>query len=165
MEDEEDEVEEEKEKVQEEGKQEEEEEQQQQQQMQVRGEGIEVEHKEEEKKQKEEENKKKKKIKILFDPNGDLISLLCETILGLPFEGYKAFLTWATTIYSTPKGTFARLLVKPLLFQIGKGLEVMTDEGGVEHYTQRYSGRSRTLYKLWRKLHCLKRRNVQSHSI
>ena len=41
----------------------------------------------------------KEESKILFDARGDLLFLLCETILALPFEGYKAFLAWSATIY------------------------------------------------------------------
>jgi hypothetical protein len=53
---------------------------------------------------------------------GDLlIQSLCETILGLPFEGYKAFLTWSTSLYS--KESFVDLLVQPLISQLNKRLE------------------------------------------
>jgi hypothetical protein len=55
------------------------------------------------------------------DLRGDLIQSLCETILGLPFEGYKAFLTWSTSLYS--KESFVSLLVQPLISQLNKRLE------------------------------------------
>ena len=48
---------------------------------------------------------------IVFDARGDLLFLLCETILGLPFEGYKAFLAWSSTVYG--EELFVPLLVKP----------------------------------------------------
>ncbi len=54
--------------------------------------------------------------KVNFDVRGDLLFLLCETILGLPFEGYKAFLAWTATVYG--KKLFVPLLVKPLLQQL-----------------------------------------------
>jgi len=53
---------------------------------------------------------------IRFDVRGDLLFLLCETILGLPFEGYKAFLAWSATVYG--EELFAPLLVKPLVHQL-----------------------------------------------
>jgi hypothetical protein len=59
---------------------------------------------------------------IVFDRRGDLILLLCENILGLSYEGYKAFLSWATSIY--PRDQFARLLVRPLIAQLEKCLSV-----------------------------------------
>lgn len=59
---------------------------------------------------------------IIFDRRGDLILLLCENILGLSYEGYKAFLSWATSIYS--RELFARLLVRPLIAQVEKSLSV-----------------------------------------
>ena len=59
---------------------------------------------------------------VVFDRRGDLILLLCETILGLSYEGYKAFLSWATSIY--PKELFTRFLVRPLIAQLEKALSV-----------------------------------------
>jgi alpha-tubulin suppressor-like RCC1 family protein len=62
-----------------------------------------------------------------FDHRGDLILSLCETILGLSYEGYKALLSWATSIY--PRELFVRLLVRPLIKQLEKGLSVEAGAG------------------------------------
>lgn len=59
---------------------------------------------------------------VVFDRRGDLVLLLCETILGLSYEGYKAFLSWATSIY--PRELFTRLLVRPLIAQLEKCFSV-----------------------------------------
>lgn len=59
---------------------------------------------------------------VVFDCRGDLILLLCETILGVSYEGYKAFLSWATSIYS--RELFTRFLVRPLIAQLEKCLSV-----------------------------------------
>jgi hypothetical protein len=64
---------------------------------------------------------------VNFDLRGDLILSLCETILGLSYEGYKALLSWATSIY--PKELFVRLLVRPLIAQLEKGLSVEAGAG------------------------------------
>jgi alpha-tubulin suppressor-like RCC1 family protein len=58
---------------------------------------------------------------VMFDQRGELTISLCETILGLPFEGYKALLAWATTVYS--KERFVPFLVKPLIVQLNQRLE------------------------------------------
>lgn len=58
----------------------------------------------------------------VFDRRGDLILALCETILELNYEGYKALMAWATSIY--PREQFVRYLVRPLLSQLKKGLSV-----------------------------------------
>ena len=58
----------------------------------------------------------------IFDRRGDLILSLCETILELNYEGYRALMAWAASIY--PREIFARCLVQPLLSQLGKGLSV-----------------------------------------
>jgi alpha-tubulin suppressor-like RCC1 family protein len=63
----------------------------------------------------------------LFDRRGDLILSLCESILGIPYEGYVAFIAWATSVYT--KEQFVRLLIQPLLNQLQKGLSV---EAGAE---------------------------------
>ena len=63
----------------------------------------------------------------IFDRRGDLILALCETILELNYEGYKALMAWATSIY--PREQFVRYLVQPLLSQLKKGLSV---EAGAE---------------------------------
>jgi ubiquitin-protein ligase E3 A/E3 ubiquitin-protein ligase HERC4 len=57
---------------------------------------------------------------IYFDARGELILSLCETILGLSFEGYKAFLAWSTSVYARD---FVPFLVKPLVMQLNRRLE------------------------------------------
>jgi ubiquitin-protein ligase E3 A len=54
--------------------------------------------------------------RIQFDVRGNLVYTLCETILGMPFEGYKAFLALTTTVYG--KDLFVPFLVKPLIVQL-----------------------------------------------
>ena len=66
-----------------------------------------------------------------FDLHGKVISMLSETILGLPFEGYKAFVKWATTLYSG--GSFTEMLVKPLIGQLDRSLKVTVDDNEVAH--------------------------------
>jgi len=68
---------------------------------------------------------------IVFDLRGTCIMALCETILGLPFEGYQALLRWATTIY--PGNLYARMLVRPLLAQLNRSHGFKIDADGVEH--------------------------------
>ncbi len=60
---------------------------------------------------------------IQFDVRGDTIQLLCETILGLPFEGYKALTAWSTAVYA--KELFVSFLVKPLMDQLN--CKIMTE--------------------------------------
>jgi len=67
---------------------------------------------------------------VSFDPLGTCISALCETLLNLPFEGFKNLLAWLS-IY-TPD-LFVRMLVDPLLSQLNKALLVEVDENGVQH--------------------------------
>ena len=64
----------------------------------------------------EKEATKTEKPQIKFDTRGDLLFLLCETILGLPFEGYKALLAWSATFYG--EELFVPFLVKPLVYQL-----------------------------------------------
>lgn len=45
---------------------------------------------------------------------------LCETFLNLPLEGYRAAVTWATSLY--PRQEFCRLLLGPLLAQLDRAL-------------------------------------------
>ena len=68
---------------------------------------------------------------ISFDLHGNVISSLMETILELPFEGYKAFLKWATSLYTGD--LFIKMLVKPLLAQLDKSLRVTVDANEVAH--------------------------------
>lgn len=67
---------------------------------------------------------------IDFDPLGSCVMALCEALLGLPYEGFKALLVWMT-LY--PSDLFVRMLVKPLLSQLGKALHIDVDENGVVH--------------------------------
>lgn len=60
-----------------------------------------------------------KRDDMVFDRRGDLIMSLCNAILELPYEGYRALISWAST-YS--REYFVRFIVKPLLRQLGKGL-------------------------------------------
>eukprot|EP00980_Cylindrotheca_fusiformis_P004137 scaffold902_cov147-Cylindrotheca_fusiformis.AAC.2 len=59
-----------------------------------------------------------KESSVNFDSKTTLIISLCETVLGLPFEGYKALMSWATSMYQ--KEWFAPYLVKPLVVQLSK---------------------------------------------
>jgi hypothetical protein len=63
-----------------------------------------------------------KKGDTIFDRRGDLILSLCDTILEIPYEGYRALMGWATSAYS--RDLFVQFLVRPLLSQLGKGLSV-----------------------------------------
>lgn len=65
-----------------------------------------------------------------FDPLGTCISTLCETILDLPFEGFKNILAW---IGQYPPELFVRMLLKPLMSQLNKALRIEVDEDGVQH--------------------------------
>lgn len=56
-----------------------------------------------------------------FDGPGDLILLLCESILGLPFEGFKAFTSWTTSLYA--RDLFVPFLVQPLKDQLNHWIE------------------------------------------
>jgi ubiquitin-protein ligase E3 A len=62
-----------------------------------------------------------------FDRRGDLMLTLCDVILSLPFEGYKALMVWATHTYSA--ADFQRLILQPLHSQLAKCLSV---EAGAE---------------------------------
>lgn len=65
-----------------------------------------------------------------FDPRCTLIASLCEMILDLPFEGFKNMLAW---IDQYPRQLFVRMLVRPLLFQLNKSLQVEVDDDGGQH--------------------------------
>lgn len=58
---------------------------------------------------------------IVFDRRGDLMLALCEAFLGLSYEGYRAMVSWLTTLYSS-REVFVRCLVEPLLIQLERGL-------------------------------------------
>ena len=61
-----------------------------------------------------------KHSKLRFDFRGDVILALCDTMLSLPFEGYKALLSWATLQYD--RRMFREYLVEPLIAQMEKGM-------------------------------------------
>ena len=58
---------------------------------------------------------------VSFDRRGDLTLLLCESLLGLSYEGYKAMMSWVTSLY--PREAFVKCLLKPLLKQLERGLD------------------------------------------
>lgn len=64
---------------------------------------------------------------VFFDKRGDAILYLCETILSLPYEGYRALMVWATSVYTGEM--FAEYLIRPLVAQLNKALLV---EAGAE---------------------------------
>jgi len=69
---------------------------------------------------------------IVFDRHGETISTFCDTILSLPFEGYKALRAFATLHYT---GTlFVKMLVKPLLRTLNVCASHTVDENEVEHF-------------------------------
>jgi len=69
---------------------------------------------------------------IVFDRHGETISTFCDTILSLPFEGYKALHSFATLHY---KGSlFVKMLVKPLLRTLNVCASHTVDENEVEHF-------------------------------
>eukprot|EP00522_Entomoneis_paludosa_P008036 CAMPEP_0172451340 /NCGR_PEP_ID=MMETSP1065-20121228/9426_1 /TAXON_ID=265537 /ORGANISM="Amphiprora paludosa, Strain CCMP125" /LENGTH=1372 /DNA_ID=CAMNT_0013203291 /DNA_START=50 /DNA_END=4168 /DNA_ORIENTATION=- len=55
-----------------------------------------------------------------FDPRGDVALTLCESILNLPFEGYKAIRQWAASMYGPDH--FTHMLVRPLIAIFERGL-------------------------------------------
>lgn len=67
----------------------------------------------------------------IFDSRGDCVTLLCETLLSLPYEGFKSILAWMA-LYK--RDLFVSMLVHPLLCQLGKALHVDVDENGVHHF-------------------------------
>ena len=70
---------------------------------------------------------------VVFDVHGETISTFCDTILSLPFEGYKALYAFATLHYN---GTlFVKMLVKPLLRTLNVCAIRTIDENDVEHFT------------------------------
>jgi len=69
---------------------------------------------------------------IVFDVRGEAIFLFCDTILGIPFEGYRALHDFATNLY--PRNLFVKMLVRPLLLTLNACLKVTTDENEVQHF-------------------------------
>jgi alpha-tubulin suppressor-like RCC1 family protein len=57
---------------------------------------------------------------ISFDVRSDVMIAICEVILGLSFEGYKAFISLVSMCYT--RETFTKFLIRPLLRQLEKGL-------------------------------------------
>eukprot|EP00531_Pseudo-nitzschia_arenysensis_P017008 CAMPEP_0116154204 /NCGR_PEP_ID=MMETSP0329-20121206/21655_1 /TAXON_ID=697910 /ORGANISM="Pseudo-nitzschia arenysensis, Strain B593" /LENGTH=1345 /DNA_ID=CAMNT_0003651167 /DNA_START=244 /DNA_END=4282 /DNA_ORIENTATION=+ len=95
--------------------------------------------------------------KVVFDPRGDLLFLLCESILGLPFEGYKAFLAWSATVYG--KKLFVPLLVKPLIQQLNYRLVNSITHGipmiaGVLRWLHTVNERSDESLARWQDFYC-----------
>ena len=69
---------------------------------------------------------------IKFDVRGEAIFLFCDTILGIPFEGYRALHDFATNLY--PRTLFINMLVKPLLLTLNACTKFSVDENEVEHF-------------------------------
>lgn len=69
---------------------------------------------------------------VPFDIRGDSIMLFCDTLLGLPFEGYRALHGWATSLYSSK--LFVKMLVRPLLVSLNACLKFHVDENEVQHF-------------------------------
>jgi alpha-tubulin suppressor-like RCC1 family protein len=63
---------------------------------------------------------------IYFDRRGDIILAWCDVVLDLPYEGYRALMTWATSAYTNEQ--FNQSILRPLLSQLEKGLSI---SGGV----------------------------------
>mmetsp|Transcript_16532 Transcript_16532/g.34920 ORF Transcript_16532/g.34920 Transcript_16532/m.34920 type:complete len:1375 (-) Transcript_16532:78-4202(-) len=70
--------------------------------------------------------------KIVFDKRGEAIFLFCDTILGIPFEGYRALHDYATNLY--PRNLFVKMLVRPLLLTLNACTKFTTDENQVQHF-------------------------------
>jgi len=62
-----------------------------------------------------------KDLDMTFDARGDLIMSICEAMLSLPFEGYKALINWAISVYGK-KHFFVSFLVRPLVAQLNTHL-------------------------------------------
>jgi len=69
---------------------------------------------------------------IVFDMRGECISLFCDVILSVPFEGHKALHGWALNLY--PREIFAKMLVQPLLRALNECLKFSVDENQVSHF-------------------------------
>ena len=69
---------------------------------------------------------------IVFDVRGEVISLFCDTVLGVPFEGYNALHDLVTTLY--PRTIFVSMLVRPLLLTLNACSKFTIDENQVEHF-------------------------------
>ncbi|KAL7544039.1 hypothetical protein ACHAXR_013506 [Thalassiosira sp. AJA248-18] len=69
---------------------------------------------------------------IVFDVRGEAILTFCDTILGIPFEGYRALHDFAIKLY--PRNLFAKMLVRPLLLTLNACTKFSVDENEVEHW-------------------------------
>jgi len=69
---------------------------------------------------------------VVFDRRGEAIFLFCDTILGVPFEGYRALHDFATSLY--PRNLFVKMLVRPLLVTLNACTKFTVDENEVEHF-------------------------------
>eukprot|EP00985_Skeletonema_marinoi_P002068 scaffold836_cov135-Skeletonema_marinoi.AAC.7 len=69
---------------------------------------------------------------IVFDLHGETISTFCDTILSLPFEGYKALHSFATLHYTG--SLFVKMLVNPLLRTLNVCASHTVDDNDVEHF-------------------------------
>ena len=67
---------------------------------------------------------------VTFDVRGEAISLFCDTILSVPFEGYNALHDLAIDY---PKNIFYSMLVRPLLLSLNSCSKFTIDENQVEH--------------------------------
>mmetsp|Transcript_4030 Transcript_4030/g.9096 ORF Transcript_4030/g.9096 Transcript_4030/m.9096 type:complete len:1153 (-) Transcript_4030:125-3583(-) len=72
---------------------------------------------------------------IVFDVRGEAIFLFCDTLLGIPFEGYRALHDFATNLYSSK--LFVKMLVRPLLLTLNACLKYTVDENEVQHFASR----------------------------
>ena len=66
----------------------------------------------------------------VFDVRGSCIQSLCEALLNLPYEGFKALMGWIS-LY--PRELFVPMLLNPLLRQLSIALHIDVDANGVEH--------------------------------
>jgi len=67
-----------------------------------------------------------------LDPTGTTMQSLCESILSLPFEGYKNL---QSLLRHYPPTLFQSMIVTPLLTQLDRSLHVDVDDDGVQHFT------------------------------
>ncbi|KAL7546171.1 hypothetical protein ACHAWF_009514, partial [Thalassiosira exigua] len=70
---------------------------------------------------------------IVFDVRGEAIFLFCDTMLSIPFEGYRALHDFATNIY--PRALFVKMLVRPLLLTLNACTKTTVDDNEVQHFS------------------------------
>ena len=68
---------------------------------------------------------------VVFDQRGEAIFLFCDTMLGIPFEGYNALHDFAVNQY--PRKLFVDMLVRPLLLTLNACTKYTVDENNVVH--------------------------------